>query len=566
MSNLKISQLPLYTGDTTGFYIPVNNSGETITYKTTKETLFGTSGVSGTSGTSGTSGSSGINGSSGSSGVSGTSGSSGSSGVSGTSGSSGQNGTSGSSGSSGQNGTSGSSGSSGVSGTSGSSGVSGTSGSSGVSGTSGSSGQNGTSGTSGANGTSGTSGANGTSGSSGENGSSGSSGVSGTSGSSGTASAVDVYSGGTMVVSQATQINFSGATITSGSTGVANITITPGGSSPYVAATQPRSVISDYSSTQPLFPYSQILGGSGNTISTQTFSMLSMSDFDNTINPVVNYNAGLTPIYMGNKNSNLRGGVNIANYNITNTSTSDSGVYIDNISGTISAAGHSIVLGCVQPNLNAGSVVAIGSYNPVAPNGAIRSVFIGGYTNAKNGGGDVNGFLLSTSCTIQGTTNWNTFYTSNSSTINGGSYNNIIGSNTSNITGGTYQVMLGTSGRTATQSKTTYTENHASFGQSYQGYFDNGSGSTFTIDWNNGNTQKISLTGSGGITCSNTQTGAHYRMVINNPDGYTPSSFTAAGRTIKFNGGSFVVYSGESICELFITNDSVFVNQLGLFS
>ena len=55
-------------------------------------------------------------------------------------------------------------------------------------------------------------------------------------------------------------------------------------------------------------------------------------------------------------------------------------------------------------------------------------------------------------------------------------------------------------------------------------------------------------------------------MIINNPSGFTPTSFTAAGRTIKFNGGSFVVYSGESICELFITNDSVFVNQLGLFS
>lgn len=145
-------------------------------------------------------------------------------------------------------------------------------------------------------------------------------------------------------------------------------------------------------------------------------------------------------------------------------------------------------------------------------------------------------------------------------------YNAIVGSNNSSITGGTNVVMIGCSGRTADASQTTYTENHASFGQSYQGYFDNGSGSTFTINWNNGNTQKMSFTGAGGITCNNTQTGANYRMVINNPNGYTPTSFTAAGRTIKFNGGSFVVYSGESICELFITNDSVFVNQLGLFS
>jgi len=149
-----------------------------------------------------------------------------------------------------------------------------------------------------------------------------------------------------------------------------------------------------------------------------------------------------------------------------------------------------------------------------------------------------------------------------------GQYNGFYSSNNSDISSNTNRTIgIGLSGRTLTESNTTYTENHASFGQSYQGYFNNGSGSTFTIDWNKGNTQKMSWNASGGtITCDNTQTGAHYRMIINNPNGHTPSSFTAAGRTIKFNGGSFVVYSGESICELFITDDSVFVNQLGLFS
>ena len=169
---------------------------------------------------------------------------------------------------------------------------------------------------------------------------------------------------------------------------------------------------------------------------------------------------------------------------------------------------------------------------------------------------------------IRNSTYSNIFGSNNTiNTTAGYNYNNIFGGVGNTITGTTSgATMVGTSGRTASADNTTYTENHASFGQSYQGYYDNGSGSTFTINWNNGNTQKMSFTGAGGITCNNTQTGAHYRMVINNPNGYTPTSFTAAGRTIKFNGGSFVVYSGESICELFITNDSVFVNQLGLFS
>ena len=53
MSNVKISQLPEYTGNTTGVYLVMNNSGETATYKVKKETLSaGTSGTSGTSGSS----------------------------------------------------------------------------------------------------------------------------------------------------------------------------------------------------------------------------------------------------------------------------------------------------------------------------------------------------------------------------------------------------------------------------------------------------------------------------------------------------------------------------------
>jgi hypothetical protein len=91
MSNIKISELPLFTGNTAGAYLVMNNSGQTTTFKVTKETLIGASGTSGTSGSSGLDGSSG---SSGTSGVSGSSGTSGSSGI-GVSGSSGTSGTSG---------------------------------------------------------------------------------------------------------------------------------------------------------------------------------------------------------------------------------------------------------------------------------------------------------------------------------------------------------------------------------------------------------------------------------------------------------------------------------------
>jgi len=41
MANTKISALPLYTGNTTGAYLVMDNSGLTETYKVTKENLLG---------------------------------------------------------------------------------------------------------------------------------------------------------------------------------------------------------------------------------------------------------------------------------------------------------------------------------------------------------------------------------------------------------------------------------------------------------------------------------------------------------------------------------------------
>jgi hypothetical protein len=46
MANTKISELPLYTGNTNGTFIVINNSGNTESFKVTKETfLSGSTGV-----------------------------------------------------------------------------------------------------------------------------------------------------------------------------------------------------------------------------------------------------------------------------------------------------------------------------------------------------------------------------------------------------------------------------------------------------------------------------------------------------------------------------------------
>ena len=53
MSNVKISQLPEFTGDPAGIYLVMNNANETISYKVLREAIIGSTGTSGTSGTSG---------------------------------------------------------------------------------------------------------------------------------------------------------------------------------------------------------------------------------------------------------------------------------------------------------------------------------------------------------------------------------------------------------------------------------------------------------------------------------------------------------------------------------
>ena len=197
------------------------------------------------------------------------------------------------------------------------------------------------------------------------------------------------------------------------------------------------------------------------------------------------------------------------------------------------------------------------------------NIIVGGESNTiNNSPGKNNAIIQGDSNNIRSSADFATIINGQSNQISSSETNNVIIAGNNNTISGTTSgaTMIGTKTRVASDNDTVHVENLRAFGQSYDGYFNNGSGSTFTIDWNNGNTQKMNLTGSGAITCNNTKTGASYRMIINNPGGFTPSSFTASGRTIKFNGGSFITYTGESICELFITDDSVYVNQLGLFS
>jgi len=292
-----------------------------------------------------------------------------------------------------------------------------------------------------------------------------------------------------------------------------------------------------FSSTQGLIDNSEtciIIGGLQTSITTSTYATSFGRNNDISSSNYVGILGGHNHIITSSSESGI-----FAGYSSSITNANDSGIYAGR-SNTINGGG------CCG-----GNVIVGGESNSISNSPGKNNAIIQGYAND-----------------IRSSADYATIINGQSNQISSSETNNvIIAGNNNTITGTTSgSTMIGTKTRTPIVNDTVHVENLRAYGQSYDGYFNNGSGSTFTIDWNKGNTQKMNLTGAGGITCSNTETGATYRMIINNPSGFTPTSFTASGRAIKFNGGSFVAYSGESICQLFITDDSVYVSQLGLFS
>jgi len=186
-----------------------------------------------------------------------------------------------SSGATGATGSSGTSGATGATGATGSSGTSGATGATGATGTAGSSGTSGSSGTRGATGATGTAGSSGTSGSSGTRGATGTAGSSGTSGGGG--SALAIYNGGSLLTTAATQLDFTGAGVTSTVSSCAVTVCIPGGGGSSIMVVgegkgstlrcgNGNSAVAEYSGAlsgvenSAIGQYSTITGGAGNSI------------------------------------------------------------------------------------------------------------------------------------------------------------------------------------------------------------------------------------------------------------------------------------------------------------
>lgn len=268
------------------------------------------------------------------------------------------------------------------------------------------------------------------------------------------------------------------------------------------------TIINSYSSTIKDSLFSSIIGGFGSNI----------------------LNGNKSTILAGNNNT-IGGGSN--NAIIGGEGNNNSGAYgfIGGGFNNNNSAYCGFVGGYGNTNTGDGAVVFGGSNN----NGSTYSAILGGVVNSI-AGGQRNGIL-------------------------GGLLNNITNSNLSGIIGGDNNgingkdraIMLGTSGRTADADNTTYVENIKVYRQIYGGIADLGTiGGTITIDWDLGNIQYFTLNATSSIPFfANPKEGATYILKIKQPAvGNHTLSWSVA---IKWPNGAIPVLSTTSNAEDIIT-------------
>jgi len=158
---------------------------------------------------------------------------------------------------------------------------------------------------------------------------------------------------------------------------------------------------------------------------------------------------------------------------------------------------------------------------------------IGG-TQHRNPSGSYNGYLAGKS-NSNTTSNYSAFISGNDNDITGtGTYNSIINGSGNTISSKTRAVMLGTDNRTAIDSNTTHTENLYSFGQQYT-HTTSQTGTTISVDMNEGNTHFIQATGNLDLTLTNLKEGGEYSILVETTGNFIMSALGTAGFSQKMN-------------------------------
>jgi hypothetical protein len=128
--------------------------------------------------------------------------------------------------------------------------------------------------------------------------------------------------------------------------------------------------------------------------------------------------------------------------------------------------------------------------------------------------------------------------------------------------------MIGVSGLTSVFSATTHNENTHTYSQTTTRTYDNGTGSTFTIDWNGGGFQKVSMDADTSLDFTNIREGATYKLLVENLSTYAITGATSSGYTILCEGGSIpnITNNGTDLCILEVFGTNIYVRHFSNFA
>ncbi len=210
-----------------------------------------------------------------------------------------------------------------------------------------------------------------------------------------------------------------------------------------------------------------------------------------------------------------------------------------------------------------GGNTIIGGANNTAEGSSNNSI-IGAHVSQISGG-DRMGIFGGYSASINGGSD-NNIYGGFDPTIAAGDYNTIIGGSTNTITSGQYNfiaaglnnttaaalnrvAMIATSGRTGSLSNTTYVENLHIFRTPSETVQTLTSGTTFTMNLDNGAKGQFVLTGASTINITNVRDGASFMIKTQTTAGHAITWTATGGYTFLFDDGGS--QPGNNVIDIF---------------
>lgn len=266
-----------------------------------------------------------------------------------------------------------------------------------------------------------------------------------------------------------------------------------------------------------------------------------------------NTNTELQSIVLGGDFNQITGDTTYTNNAIVGGSFNT----IKDVSGSFMGGGNDNVISSIR------SAIIGGNSLLVKQNAQYAGIYGGGNNSIEEASfatiiGGENNVISGDSATLESYEN-SIISSSSSQILSTGSYNSIIDGVSSIIPDPLEKVvMVGTVGRTAENNQTTYTENLKTFGQYYSNTFLE-TGSTITLDMNNGNIQHIEVNADLDLTLNNVKNGARYTIITTTTGNYTITSKTASGFTFKVDAGfDNLGNSANHVLQLFVVNNVIY--------